>query len=66
MVISYQNMNFGKIVKESTGMKDGQLKVKLNKIMEKLCYIRVAFKKAVKKDYPIYYKQPYPIKIHQR
>lgn len=32
--------------------------------MEKLCYIRVSFKKAVKKDYPIYYKQPYPVKIH--
>ena len=31
--------------------------------MEKLCYIRVSFKKAVKKDYPIYYKQPYPVRI---
>lgn len=31
--------------------------------MEKLCYIRVSFKKAVKKDYPIYYHEPYPIKI---
>ena len=32
--------------------------------MEKLCYIRVSFKKAVKKDYPIYYQEPYPVKIH--
>ena len=31
--------------------------------MEKLCYIRVPLKKAVKKDYPIYYKQPYPVRI---
>ena len=31
--------------------------------MEKLCYIRVSFKKAVKKDYPIYYHEPYPVKI---
>ena len=31
--------------------------------MEKLCYIRVSFKKAIKKGYPIYYHEPYPIKI---
>ena len=31
--------------------------------MEKLCYIRVSFKKAVKKDYPIYYQVPYPVRI---
>ena len=30
--------------------------------MEKLCYIRVSFKKAVKKDYPIYYHEPFPVK----
>ena len=30
--------------------------------MEKLCYIRVSFKKAVKKDYPIYYHEPYLVK----
>lgn len=30
--------------------------------MEKLCYIRVPFKKAVKKDYPIYYHEPYRVK----
>lgn len=32
--------------------------------MEKLCYIRYPFKKAVKKDYPIYYQEPYSVKIH--
>ena len=34
-----------------------------NKIMEKLCYIRVSFKRAIKKGYPIYYHEPYPIEI---
>ena len=28
------------------------------------CYIRVSFKKAVKKNYPIYYHEPYPLEIH--
>ena len=30
--------------------------------MKKLCYIRVSFKKAIKKGYPIYYHEPYPVK----
>lgn len=30
--------------------------------MEKLYYIRVPFKKAIQKNYPIYYHEPYPIK----
>lgn len=30
--------------------------------MKKLCYIRVPFKKAIQKNYPIYYHEPYPIK----
>jgi hypothetical protein len=30
--------------------------------MEKLCYIRVPLKKAIKKGYPIYYHEPFPVK----
>lgn len=32
--------------------------------MKYLLYIRVPFKKAIKKGYPIYYQEPYPDKIH--
>lgn len=32
--------------------------------MKHLLYIRVSFKKAVKKVYPIYYQEPYSVKIH--
>lgn len=31
--------------------------------MENYVYIRVPFKKAIKKGYPIYYQEPYPVKI---
>jgi hypothetical protein len=30
--------------------------------MKKLCYIRVPLKKAIKKGYPIYYHEPFPVK----
>lgn len=32
--------------------------------MENYVYIRVPFKKAIKKGYPIYYQEPYPDKIY--
>ena len=34
--------------------------------MEKLCYIRVPLKKAIKKDYPIYYYERYSVKIQDK